>query len=28
MRRYVIRGLAATAWSCAWIMVGVIIGMP
>ncbi len=28
MRRYVIRGLAATAWCCAWIMVGLIIGMP
>ncbi len=27
MRRYVIRGLAATAWCCLWIMVGVIIGM-
>ncbi len=28
MRRYVIRGLAATAWCCLWIMVGLIVGMP
>ncbi len=28
MRRYLIGGLLGTAWCCAWIMVGLIIGMP